>query len=619
MAGLLLGAALAFPAAAPAFTNFVVRPAINRDRPVIAPIRPTVTPTGAPVATTVTTIVVRTRPPASVPGTPADTPVMKPPRVLPPRLLAIQKLRPEQLGRPLVPRTVNLEIQYELSTDGYTHYHATNRVTWNWDHSDSRIWFCWQDDNPRTVRVAWQAGKLPFPDASAAWEQAPGIVAQGTADRVGALNSFRIDFGLFAPLPLGRKAPAVLPRFAIGDKPGLLRPLGDGSGTKASPLAVGVPLVHYTGPVSFYVRAVPLDAAGKPTGFPSLPIEVSWGPQAGGNIKYTGGSAGPGAPPAVHPAVRITEYLPIRFTGNSYLMLCTQDACAGAFKAGTVYDFTPRPKSGFDQFIDSWGGLFGFIAQVYDWVATAYNQVQNDIVGVIADAVAKLSPELAGAVRVAASAALTYGVAALGMPPTLPCFDELAEMGGEYLVAKILEDAPAVPRDVAQDAVKQMADKAHAASRGAGNPAMLFVPAPSERYRPAILRLEVTNPGSAPTTPMDLSVWTGTFVPSWQDVGDMTGMYYPDGFAPMTVFNPSSIHLPSLAPGAVLHVPVCLTESYVYEKDPNNVKWSCWALGYHQAQDIRVATVLPGTAPGMPGNTRDQQALHWKTDTPYHP
>ena len=55
-----------------------------------------------------------------------------------------------------------------------------------------------------------------------------------------------------------------------------------------------------------------------------------------------------------------------------------------------------------------------------------------------------------------------------------------------------------------------------------------------------------------------------------------------------------------------------------YEDDPNNVKWSCWALGYHQTQTVDVSTVLAGGTPGSE-NRKGQQSLTLSTDAPWKP
>lgn len=545
---------------------------------------------------------------------------------------AVTRLKPDMRQILKLPRTCQLEIQYELSTDGYTHYHYAPFVTWDWDKTSSKIWFRWQDTNAKTVSVVWQASAARFDDAPKNWEKPPGLLASGKVERQGQLNVFQIDFGLFAPRPGKAVMTAALalpppPKGAAG--PGHVGPAAKARalrmptppppvppGVTLTPTAGGTRNLRLTGPTSFFVRAVALDAQGAPVGYASPAIEVSWGPQqGGGTIQFV---KPPEPPPAVHPAVRIAEYVPIRWSGNSYLMLCVRDV--PGFTKGTVYDFTPRPKSGFDKFLDSWGGLLGFMAQVYSWVAETYNGVRNGILDGIAAVVSQIDSDLGAIARAAAEAALTTGMTALGIPPTLPSMDELAGMGTDYLAATLADQVPGLPPEAAKAAVDKMAAEMKNSYTSGANSGVLFVPDPSQRYRPAILWLEARNAGAQPTTPMDLTVTFGSYTPDWEQVGAMTGLYYPDGLQAIQVFRSRSLPLPSLAPGQVLRIPVALEESYNPDRDEQNrVQWSCWALGYHHEQNLAVNTTLANPVKGGPANDKLQQALTWVPSAPWKP
>lgn len=142
---------------------------------------------------------------------------------------------------------------------------------------------------------------------------------------------------------------------------------------------------------------------------------------------------------------------------------------------------------------------------------------------------------------------------------------------------------------------------------------MLFIPDPADRYRPALLRLVLSNPGTQPTRPMDLSVDMDKFTPSWKDIGDMTGYYYKDGFKPMWVFWGAKLHIPSLKPGETLDVPIALQETYSLRTDQDNIKWSCWAWGYHRTQHLTVKTTLVNPIQG-PDNVKVQQSVDFVPD-----
>lgn len=147
----------------------------------------------------------------------------------------------------------------------------------------------------------------------------------------------------------------------------------------------------------------------------------------------------------VHPTVHLISYEPIRWAGNPYLMLCTEDVPpvdsqtmkkGSMFQAGKEYDFTPRPDSPFETFVNSWGDLFSFIGEVFNWVAEMYNGIKSTVCDWIAE-------QLDGWAGYITNMGMAWRMTALGMPPTLPTLDELESMGTDYLARTVKEQADA--------------------------------------------------------------------------------------------------------------------------------------------------------------------------------
>jgi hypothetical protein len=524
------------------------------------------------------------------------------------------------LGKLELPRTCEMQMQDVYSADEYTHYHPQSSVIWPWDHLPTKIGYRWKDANPGTAAVMWQISLLPFTDGRVGWEYPPGIVAHGVSPKSNyEWTNFTIDFPSFAPKPGTPVVPAIRIR-------------KQGSGTSSQPLlttdeqlmirrALELRSRKLNGPVSLWVRVVPITANRKPNGHAARQTEVIWGPQPPANVTLSPGMT---PPAANHPKVRVAEYIPLQWSGNPYLMLCVQDwppqnsgtsafwpqsgtvatwSPGSVFKAGQTYDFTPRPNGWFENFVDSIGGLISFIADVVNWVSKAYDDLKKMVI----DAVCSV---LGDKVRGLVTAGLAIGMAAIGMPPSLPNFDDLASMGADYLENVVIEQVPGLPPDEAKSAINAFVSAAKSTAEH-GDGSAILIPAPSQRRRPAVVWLEASNTTGQPTTSLDAQILFSTYTPDWHRVADLTGQSYPDGFKPQQVYKSRDpVHIPSIKPGQPpLRIPVVLEPTYDEEKDPNNVQWMCWKLGYEQPQTMWVNTYLRNPVQGGPYSVGQQQQI----------
>ena len=96
---------------------------------------------------------------------------------------------------------------------------------------------------------------------------------------------------------------------------------------------------------------------------------------------------------------------------------------------------------------------------------------------------------------------MDYGLAAIGLPPTVPNFDDLKSMGKDYLVQYAAEQSNLPLQDAAKVIEKYMEEVDNTASAGGW-----YKLDTSFQYSDAMLLIEVSNPTSTPTDPAVLTL-----------------------------------------------------------------------------------------------------------------
>jgi hypothetical protein len=332
---------------------------------------------------------------------------------------------------------------------------------------------------------------------------------------------------------------------------------------------------------------VPLNAQGECVGLPSEAVEITYGdppPQevihlmTDEEIKAAEAAHKASLPKLNHPVVRVLTYQPIREQAGNYFYryvvireLGPMLASAG-WKVGAKLDFTPHKddKSWWEQIGDFFSDAASFASGAISWVADAYESIK--------EAAVSWAPDWA---KGPLMTALDAGLVAVGIPPSLPDFDQLAGMGTDYLV-KEAADAAGVPPEVASEAVNAMLDQAKAAANGGGgNPAVWLKPDPDFLYRPAYMQLEVSNPSDQPTERAYIDVQVT--VPDDPDAQENAEPLFTAEYVP----------LPPLQPGETLTVPVMLkeyTQLRQFDTDPYAGKQRFSLRYWTMAATLRVWT-----------------------------
>lgn len=169
----------------------------------------------------------------------------------------------------------------------------------------------------------------------------------------------------------------------------------------------------------------------------------------------------------------------------------------------------PEDKPWYEEL---WDGVVGFFEDLWKAAQALANTVAgayNDLKAGLINTVASLCPEkYRGAFKTIVEGFVNYGLVAIGLPPSLPNFDELSQMSMDYLAEVALTEAgvPAneLTEELAQDIAQEFARQVEAAAkRPAPNPvnAPFLKLDPAYLSRPAYVVVEMKNPTNQPTVP----------------------------------------------------------------------------------------------------------------------
>jgi hypothetical protein len=356
-------------------------------------------------------------------------------------------------------------------------------------------------------------------------------------------------------------------------------------------------------PAQFYVRAVALRNGpniGTVIANYSKTVIIKYGTQESEFTYYL--------PPEVvtlHanlPDVRLLEYQPIRWEYQNWMyyfevvrqptqkeyytmlpetMLPNPNALMPDLQVGKVINLTPPPPEDTSWLQDAWNAvsnffssLTDFLADVANWVSETYADVKSDLVEFVANNFPAIPEDWRDELQTALTYGLDYGLASVGIPPSLPNFDELSNMSTDYLAATALEQAGIPANEIIQDtainAVEDLSNKIEesisqqANSGHTPNPMNWNFVKPYHLaiYRPAYIQFEIENTSNQETPPGVLSgkvfrqlVTSDLSQPYFMDIHSAYGGLYFDLFRPV-----SEAHIPRLLPGQRLRIPLFLKE-----------------------------------------------------------
>jgi hypothetical protein len=161
----------------------------------------------------------------------------------------------------------------------------------------------------------------------------------------------------------------------------------------------------------------------------------------------------------------------------------------------------PKPPEDKAWYEKAFNGVTGFITEAINGAAQYYNETKSYVKDKAISTLCSKAPSgTKGGCEIAAGAAFDYGMAALGVPPSLPNIDDLTKMARgelvELAIAKVEAEAELpIPDDLKEQFRKEFHDKVVAsAAKGTMNDGMLNLKAdPRGEFQTAYLEIEVTR------------------------------------------------------------------------------------------------------------------------------
>jgi hypothetical protein len=363
------------------------------------------------------------------------------------------------------------------------------------------FWFAWNSSRPGLYYAEWQVSATPFDEVHPVFND-KGIVSRGRLD----VSTTDPDLATYGT---GNFINNALPGY-VG-KVHLFPVNFHDFATAADPANPSV--------TPYYIRVIavaPTDSPGSFTAYVSEQTEVDWGPQYVYVPKFC-------TPPTYYtyeyplPKVRIIGYTQINkqdpnyqcytvvTTGhtwwkNYFLGSGMSDPEAEKWATAMVGNVEvgwtkylcdpPADKSWWDKLMGGFEDLFSLIASLVDNIANAYNSVKAVVISSFCGG--------NSACITVMSTGVDIGLAALGVPPTLPNFDQLMNEGADYLAATVADES-GVPVDAVAPMIHQVADS----MKNVPSPSDPYglQPNPQYQYQPARLLIELRNDDPVNTTP----------------------------------------------------------------------------------------------------------------------
>ena len=247
------------------------------------------------------------------------------------------------------------------------------------------------------------------------------------------------------------------------------------------------------------------------------------------------------------------------------------------FTVGTKLDFTPHPddKSWWEEAVDAISDFFGdltsFVGDLTNWISSTYNNLKTGLVKFVAQNLPLVPDSLRDELENALEGLVDYGLASIGLPPTLPNFDDLANMGTDYLATVAMETAGIPANDYLKDGLVDLSTgiasgMESSTKNGSPNPmAWNFIKSdPDFMYKPAYVTVELYNPYDEPTPQGYINGYNEFVIDTRKPMLTNSEQYLYAAFGGNVyyrTFKPvSGMKIPSLAPKQKLTIPIFLEE-----------------------------------------------------------
>jgi hypothetical protein len=451
---------------------------------------------------------------------------------------------------------------------------------------DPLRWFKVEHDLADTDHMVWQAARTPFPCGyEAPLDKPPGLLAEGILPE--STTEFSVDFKALVNR---------LQKNAV-EAPDIEN---NGAGfEKISDLYL-LPQSQYV----LYIRVIILDKNQKIIGMTRSEFQVVYGEP----------TLSPAQAEAINtpseievksyvPSTSFQRYIPIEWPVNDYkeyfevtrpiqaeeICFYIKNSKTGDFLYPynvhmSMFPQTTREQyqatvdrmlppgawfhltvnvSAWDKF---WSDFFTLLSEIYNNVQQQYNGLKYSVANFIADRFEFMGEDFQDFTRSAVVGLIDYGLASVGLPPSLPNFEEMADQGLDYCVRIALEEAAQtsgipvsdIPADTRKEIVNEVKSRLQDLTQQKNvNPLDVnyLKPAAKAMYRPAYVDVKIFNQHDR--------ISPG---------GTLTMSYYPKGKPHFKLYNYVSLPIPTLKPGESTNIRVYLK--------PDNTDLPVWKEYY---------------------------------------
>lgn len=429
------------------------------------------------------------------------------------------------------------------------------------DKSHLYLPFRWRPKMSGVKAVEWQVCRNPSAGDLQDWQYPSGLLARGRSSQVPSAADgaayLVLDFRPIYDLGPGFTYPRPLPphqpspptaksvRPKLKAKVALSPALQLNYEEKSRRFAQAVTSIAERR--SHFVRLVLLNASGKAMGL-SPWVRVRTGEPSQIQV-YVDALPDPvSGPDVTPPEIRLTRYSGPKYfnyddqhyryvvLGNVPSIFRTQFG----WDPGDKLFLKPKRDDGgwLDKVGDALGAAFKAFEDFVNWVSKTWDDLKMRVVNAVCNDNADCAKY--------ALPVLNTGLTCLGIPPDLPNFNELTSMGADYLATYVATQT-GLPEEGVRYGLEQMGDLVNHPPGGSGT---FLWPDPDYQDTPAVIWIEVHNPGPEPTDPVSLHLKYGTLC------GDRCHN------APnLPTFLDTVTPIPPLRPGQRMEIPVFLSEN----------------------------------------------------------
>jgi len=166
-----------------------------------------------------------------------------------------------------------------------------------------------------------------------------------------------------------------------------------------------------------------------------------------------------------------------------------------------------------DSIVNFFSSILDVIKSIVNWVSSAYADLKVGLINFVASNFPGIPDDWRAGLQKALTALVDTGLAAMGIPPDLPNFDQLTSMSVDYMAQVALTESGIPANDITQEMIDktasgisdQMKDSADKATPNPIDAAFLKVD-PQWLYAPAYMDIQVSNPYDKPSLPISLNI-----------------------------------------------------------------------------------------------------------------